>query len=136
MHLWHRVWPTLTAYCTLHSYVFIKDVAALWDAVSQQGHHFTTCKLPFIPETRNIGWNADVHHGHGEEVHRQLIQRRRKQKKEKKCSVKVNSYCHRNDCAYGNETWNYSKSLKHIAHLQKRKELLRIRKWYTRSHII
>jgi len=65
-------------------------------------------------------WNADIHSGHGEEVHRQLIQRRRKRKKEQQSSVKVSFYCHRNYCAYSNETCNYSKSLKHIAHVQKK----------------
>lgn len=76
MHLWHWVWFTLSAYCILHSYVFIKDIAA----VSQQGHHFTNCRLAFIPKTRNTPCNADIDSGHEEEVHRQFIQRRRKGK--------------------------------------------------------
>lgn len=35
-----------------------------------------------MPETRKIHWNADIHGGHGEEVHRQSIQRREEKGKE------------------------------------------------------
>lgn len=101
MHLLHRVRLTFPSYHILHCCVLIQDTATLQVAVS---HHFTNCWLAFIPDTRNIHWNADIHNGNGEEVHRQLIQRRRKGMKQQKSSVKDNVYCHRNDCTYGSET--------------------------------
>lgn len=43
---------------------------------------FYKCQLAPMPETRNIHWNAHIHRGHGEDVHRQAIQRKGEKLKE------------------------------------------------------